>query len=660
MSELETLIIRKQQLDDDTLGSHAGQVADALELDAYQSRIALGGDGLAVLKRGKSSDLLNAGTLLFDLGYDWFVIKNRVDRLRPINVKRFSATESGIVFEGVKEKRRLEKGTNIIAVLAGVKGQLLSKVVKRSAFSGNKKASLSEEEKYSALIKDRPVLDLYFLPSNKDETFTPQPPLRIIPGKFNPSSLGEHATHSAGQNIDRVVRLVRKYAGDFHLEMDFGLFQLPQCRVELNDDEASIRHNLESITNYGWFLQHLHIQGNKVQKQKTKPPIEQAIGAVTAAISPAIKQGIAPVEELFTKKEEKAENRQIQDKDFLPSPPLVEKSSSFFRISNPGFRAGIFLAIWFLAVSGAATVGSLIGGVFITWGINRGIIVLLLSAGLFIGAFHYLRIKRWMDNTPTSKARSVAMGMVEIKGTGQRKYNLMSPATQTPCIYYRLRKYELRQYHDRRQWKLVRDTNSGPVPFLLKDETGCVTVDPDRAKVNPAHKQTLAAGYNSFLGMSFTVHSNEKYIEEIIPEGATVYVLGFAEYQKSEGPGIAREMSAKLRDLKQDSARMMKYDTNADGRVDEEEWETARADAELDVMRDTLDKQQTAKKQEDLVIIKKPKFGGLPFVISENSETKLTGIYMLLTGSMFAGAIITVLFGMAMLLGLLSIDVTTW
>lgn len=660
MNGFKYLIVRKRQLDDETLDSHSKLIADKLGLDLYQSRIALGGDGLAMLKHGDPEKMQNSGALLSDLEYDWCVVQNRVDRLRPIQVKRFITSKSHIIFESNKEQRKLEKGTNVIMVLAGVKGQLLSKVVKRSAFSGNKKAVLSEEEKYDALIKDRPVLDIYFLPAGSKEDFTPQPPLRFLPGKFDPASLGENATHSAGRNIDRVIRLVREYAADFYLEMDFGLFQLPQCRVEMDDDDSSIQQNLVSITNYGWFLQHMHMQANKGKKEHAKPPIEEAVIAAAAVISPTAKLGIAPVEKLFENERKEKDKSFKETVDFLPPPPLVKKTSFLFRFTNPGFRAGIFLVIWLLAVSGAATIGSLAGDVFIVWGLNRGIILLLLAAGLFFGAFHYLKLKRWMDSTPTSKARSVAMGMVEIKGTGQRKFNLLSPATQTPCVYYRLRKYERRQYSDRKEWKLVRDTNSGPVPFLLKDETGRVTIDPYGAKVNPAHKQTLAAGYNSFFGMNFSVQANEKYIEEVIPEGSTVYVLGFAEYAKSKSPGVGYQMSSKLRDMKQDSARMMKYDKDQDGRIDEEEWEAARADAELEVMKETLAKQQTARKQEEQVIIKKPKIGGLPFVISEKGEGKLTRIYSTLTGLMFAGAIGTVLFGMALLLGLFSIDVTTW
>ncbi len=52
--------------------------------------------------------------------------------------------------------------------------------------------------------------------------------------------------------------------------------------------------------------------------------------------------------------------------------------------------------------------------------------------------FYLLRMKRSIENTPTSKIRSVAMGMVEVKGKAIRKHALVSPMTQTSCVFYRL------------------------------------------------------------------------------------------------------------------------------------------------------------------------------------------------------------------------------
>jgi hypothetical protein len=42
---------------------------------------------------------------------------------------------------------------------------------------------------------------------------------------------------------------------------------------------------------------------------------------------------------------------------------------------------------------------------------------LLLGLYVFYRGFHHFRRKRLIENTPTSKVRSIAMGLVEIFGT---------------------------------------------------------------------------------------------------------------------------------------------------------------------------------------------------------------------------------------------------
>ena len=49
--------------------------------------------------------------------------------------------------------------------------------------------------------------------------------------------------------------------------------------------------------------------------------------------------------------------------------------------------------------------------------------------------FLCLRLKRRVENTPTSRIRSLAMGMVEVKGKAIRSYALVSPMTQLPCVF---------------------------------------------------------------------------------------------------------------------------------------------------------------------------------------------------------------------------------
>src|SRR5207249_11016312 len=48
-----------------------------------------------------------------------------------------------------------------------------------------------------------------------------------------------------------------------------------------------------------------------------------------------------------------------------------------------------------------------------------------------------LQRKRLILNTPSSKVRSAAMGLVEINGLATGPYTMPAPITTVPCYYYR-------------------------------------------------------------------------------------------------------------------------------------------------------------------------------------------------------------------------------
>ncbi len=267
---------------------------------------------------------------------------------------------------------------------------------------------------------------------------------------------------------------------------------------------------------------------------------------------------------------------------------------------------------------------------------------MIAAVALFYGSFHYLRLKRFMDNTPTSKARSVAMGMVEMAGTCRRAYNLLAPMAQVPCVFFRLRKYrrEKRYNNQAYSWVLKSDTSSRNVPFYLKDDTGMVMIDPAGANVKPSRSQTIAGGWRTPWGDRMTVPDDIKYVEEIIPEGTGVYVLGFATPTQMLRRPLRQRVAEKLRRLKQDKTKMAAYDTDKDGRIDETEWNAARADVERQALEDSLEENQTPVGPEKRVVIQKPEIKGLPFVIAQSSEKSLTRSYVLVSALMFLGAII--------------------
>jgi hypothetical protein len=57
--------------------------------------------------------------------------------------------------------------------------------------------------------------------------------------------------------------------------------------------------------------------------------------------------------------------------------------------------------------------------------------------GLFIYGFRLLQRRRLILDTPFSKIRSAAMGMVEVSGQAVGPYTMVAPITARPCYYYR-------------------------------------------------------------------------------------------------------------------------------------------------------------------------------------------------------------------------------
>jgi hypothetical protein len=237
------------------------------------------------------------------------------------------------------------------------------------------------------------------------------------------------------------------------------------------------------------------------------------------------------------------------------------------------------------------------------------------------GAFACLRLKRFVENTPTSRIRSLAMGLVEVRGRAMRRYALVAPMTQSACVWYRLRKYR----RDRNNWTLTSQSDSTHVPFILDDGSGQVVVDPGGATVKARTEQTSYPGESTLLGAVVDGGPDEKWVEELIYEGTTLYVLGYAHPAREVGPGLRGRTTEVLRRLKLDPHALRRYDTNGDGRLDADEWQSARADAERLAVAEQL--KGTSVPTVDHVLLGKPP-RGLPFLIAEGQTGgELAGRY---------------------------------
>ncbi len=114
-------------------------------------------------------------------------------------------------------------------------------------------------------------------------------------------------------------------------------------------------------------------------------------------------------------------------------------------------------------------------------------VVVFISGGVvFFFGFNKMRRVKLIQDTPRSKVRSIAMGLVEIHGFAEPQGILIAPFSKTECVYY---KYKIKEYkkktsrdskgrtHTSYSWETV-GRGEKRIPFFAKDDTGRVLVNP--------------------------------------------------------------------------------------------------------------------------------------------------------------------------------------
>lgn len=637
MSQAAYLIVEQQQQPAENLPTLLKELAQKHQLDIYQCRQQLVGNGLSLLSKGPQATLEKLSCLLKEFAFRHWLVEPSKPQFVPARIRALQISNEKISFICLKKQVDFPRGATILAVFAEMSGQLAEKSVKQllssHAYRGKDNVRHLQEHKiHKTILQGKPLLDLYLLDKQKRIVDA----VRVFPGKFDPKGLGERATVSSVQNLDRILQLTREYAGDFHLVSDFGLVNLPGCtlRRENPDDPETERQNQISLARYGWLLADLQRVG-PVNPVKAEPESNgELTGAVTAALlmqNPALaasgqrdemrpfaKEIAAEISQATAEKSAKSPSPQMAEEG-LPAPPPSRNAPHW---NKPSFwlgSAGAVALVGILAILESDRSGTLAKIGYHAF--SSGGALFILSALLLWSGFYFIRLKRQVENTPTSKVRSVAMGMVEVKGRAIRQYALVSPMSHVPCVFYRLSKYRREKNN---QWTVTSTSTSDSVPFLLEDDTGRVEIDPTGCRVSAGTKQEGSPGQ---LGLTrFSDDSDEKWVEEIIVEGTLLYVLGFAAVKQMNAPTLTERKIEALRELKRNPQDIKQFDLDGDGQISETEWDSARSAVADKVLREELQKKQQRKKQEEHIIIGKKK--GRPLVIAEtHSEEHLTQRY---------------------------------
>jgi hypothetical protein len=175
--------------------------------------------------------------------------------------------------------------------------------------------------------------------------------------------------------------------------------------------------------------------------------------------------------------------------------------------------------------------------------------VIGLCAGiyLFIHGFFLLQRRRLILDTPFSKIRSAALGMVEVGGLAVGPYTVAAPITKRPSYYYRTIVWEWKQHGKNKEWVQVA-AECVHVPFFLDDNTGRVLVDPRGADLDIHRdfhqefcdsfftiKEAAPDNVHSFLARHGIVTSNKIRVEEFcLKPKNSLFILGTL----AENPGL--------------------------------------------------------------------------------------------------------------------------
>ena len=628
------LIVRQRPAPHPELEGLVATLSASFQLDAYGTRQQLLGAGLAQLASGEAARLDAIAAVLRRHGYPCWVVAPPGEIFAPPRLRSLAVGADVIDFHcegGVLV--RLERDTPAVGVLADLSGELAGsqarRLLARNAYLGRGQATVfTPAEVRRAILKGQPVFDCYLL----DRQGSVAAALRVLPGRFNPEGLGGRAALGATANLEGVMELIAEYARPFRLHSDFGLSPLPGCRPQpARDDPAGLAGNLEALTRYGWLVASLAEPA--AEADATSAAVAAAAGLATAAAMAGVAVSPAALGEAVAGAAAADES----------SPPAASPAPS--PLPPPPERPEPGPALWrALPVVAAFAGGALLAGLgstdllrpLVARAVRSGLLPALAAVALCWWAFACLRLKRRIEDTPTSRIRSLAMGLVEVRGRALRRYALVTPMTHSPCAWYRLRKY--RRDH-RNHWTLVSSHDSGHVPFLLDDGGGRLVVDPAGAAVRARTRQ---AGYPEGtlrIGAAVDGGADEKWVEEMIYEGTTLYVLGFARPAGDSAPGLHERTLALLRRLKLDPRALRRYDANGDGRIDADEWQAARDAAERQAAAEHL---ADSGPRQTVVLGKPPR--GLPFLIAEtHCERELArrygwgGAFLLVLGVVVAG-----------------------
>ena len=284
-----------------------------------------------------------------------------------------------------------------------------------------------------------------------------------------------------------------------------------------------------------------------------------------------------------------------------------------------------------------------------------------IAVRLFFDGFKKLRRKRFLEDMPSSKIHSIAMGFVELQGKAE-PYTLIlkAPLTNHDCVFYcylieQLQKIGTDNKHSTTAWvRIAGDTS--PTPFYLNDGTGKVLVNPKGAEIKlkspdfyfnswsfsgggtiPANLVKFMDQHNIKYKLRFG-DSAMRFTEWVIVPNDSMYVVGTAVKNESFMPEYLIELNKMLNDMKKNPEQMKIVNANSEDKLNMSEWQAALKTEKNKLIEEELAKASASINENALVIQQGSEEE--TFIISEKSEEELLRSLSLLSFTeIFGGAV---------------------
>ncbi|PKN11618.1 MAG: hypothetical protein CVU69_11585 [Deltaproteobacteria bacterium HGW-Deltaproteobacteria-4] len=588
-------------------------------VDLYTARQRLLGRGYSLFLRGSRKKLTPLLELLHTYTIPARLLVPLLPKAHPSKLQSLRHGDKVLTLIADNSELTIHSEVYVVAVFADLSGTVVANGVKqllvRNAYQGADAAAQRHDEEAlcRAISRARPVLDLYLLDAQGQMTGA----VRAHPGRYDPEGLGDARTLSAGLNLLALIEISRRCAKSLTLRSDFGLANLPGCQLDAPLTDANLGKNLVALSRFGALAAQFVGQVGFAEPKGNGPPQLLPVLPLIQDLPPLLPGRLSQVDRTAAAVSETARTEPGRP---LPAPPEDRKTAAhpWLRFWRYGIPALFFFGGWTVVQKGP--------GGWWPWlwqqGVGSGLLPALLAGFLLWRAFTAVRLKRQIENTPVSRIRSLATGMVEVLGRAERCCSLVTPVTQTPCIYYRLLRYRRDNRND--AWRLTSQRTSGLHPFWLSDSTGKVLIDPLAADLRPGHRQEGNGDglNNAFFGRESQPDSDEKWVEESIPEGEMLYVLGFAAPRQRSGESLHEATSERLRDLKKSPELRQRFDKNNDGKIGVDEWDEARRVVAGEVAKSRLQGQQERRKQQEFLVIGASPRRSLPFLIAQTINEK--------------------------------------